>query len=382
MVSDSSNGSGPDDGSHSVEVKTDPRFSGRTIIVVDDEAVAREMLSDLLESRGYSVIAVSRGEDVLEVLERGDLVLLDAMLPGRDGWSICREIKTCHAPLLPVIMITARTTPEDVTRTFEAHADDYVPKPFQIAELMARIESRLSAYDIDHELEEANRKHAELAEQNRKLYEQARRDADERKRLLRELDHRVRNSLSVMMGLISIERNRHPARPTAAAFASLENRMRSQLLVYDALRGQNYRGVPLRTIIGRMAQRIRNAGGLADRVELDVKGDDALLTEQQGFSFALALNELIMNAVQHAYPGDREGTIVLSLNGDHQVHVEIQDDGIGMTMTGGQPVLGSGLSIVHTVVEQQLGGSVEYDTAGNGTSVCVSFPREELPAAQ
>src|SRR5512134_981698 len=105
-----------------------------SILVVDDEPLARQMFVDLLEAHNYRVVALARGEEAFSFLPEVELVLLDAMLPGRDGWSICKEIKE-HDPLLPVIMVTARTAPEDVVRTFAAGADDYVAKPFHIAEL-------------------------------------------------------------------------------------------------------------------------------------------------------------------------------------------------------------------------------------------------------
>ena len=89
-----------------------------TILVVDDEPLARQMFTDLLEAQGFRVISVARGEEAFSFLGEVELVLLDAMLPGRDGWDICREIKERHDPLLPIIMVTARTAPEDVVRTF------------------------------------------------------------------------------------------------------------------------------------------------------------------------------------------------------------------------------------------------------------------------
>ena len=78
-----------------------------TILVVDDEPLARQMLRDLLEAQGFRVISVARGEEVFPHLPEADLVLLDAMLPDRDGWDICREIKQRYDQLLPVIMVTA-----------------------------------------------------------------------------------------------------------------------------------------------------------------------------------------------------------------------------------------------------------------------------------
>ena len=117
-----------------------------SILVVDDEPMARQMFKDLLEAHGFRVITVARGEEAFSFLREVELVVLDAMLPDRDGWSVCREIKEKYDALLPVIMVTARTAPEDVVRTFAAGADDYVSKPFHVAELTARIESRLRVH--------------------------------------------------------------------------------------------------------------------------------------------------------------------------------------------------------------------------------------------
>lgn len=348
-----------------------------TILVVDDEALARETLTDLLEANDYRVIAVARGEEAFAWLDDVDLVLLDAMLPGRHGWSICREIKEEHDPLLPIIMVTARTAPKDVARTFDAGADDYVAKPFQVVELTARIESRLRVHRAEQALKTANRQLAEMADQNYELYEQAREDAEERARLLRELDHRVRNNLSVIMGLVSIERNRRPPRATVDALASLENRLRSFLLVYESLRQQSYSGVPVRVIVQRMVQRIRNTMGLSDRVDLEVKGEHLLLNERQGFPFALTLNELLTNAAQHGFPDGRDGTIRVQFAArDGQVRLEVSDDGIGMSNGKPREVVGSGHSIIEALISEEMDGRVDYVPAARGTHVRVTFPRD------
>ena len=94
-----------------------------TILVVDDEPLARQMFTDLLEAQGFRVISVARGEEAFSFLGEVELVLLDAMLPGRDGWEICREIKEKHDALLPVIMVTARTAPEVIPRLSAALND-------------------------------------------------------------------------------------------------------------------------------------------------------------------------------------------------------------------------------------------------------------------
>ena len=361
-------------------VRSDARAAlgggGGTILVVDDEPLARQMFTDLLEAQGFRVISVARGEEAFSFLNEVELVLLDAMLPGRDGWEICREIKSRHDSLLPVIMVTARTAPEDVVRTFSVGADDYVAKPFHVAELTARIESRLRVHRAELALKGVVAQLRDLADQNYELYERARADAEERALLLRELDHRVRNNLSVIMGLLSMERNRKPPRPPGEALVSLESRLRSFLLVHDALRRQNYRGVPAREISERLVQRLRNAWDPEHHVEIVHNGDLGSLNERQGFALALILNELITNGFRHGFPDGRTGTLTICMaQVDSNFSVEVADNGVGSGATARAGVVGSGRSIVEALVRDELGGTVSTASSPEGTSVHLSFPK-------
>jgi two-component sensor histidine kinase len=339
------------------------------------------MFTDLLEAQGFHVVSVGRGEEVFAFLREVDLVLLDAMLPGRDGWDICREIKDKYDPLLPVIMVTARTAPEDIVRTFTVGADDYVAKPFHVAELTARIESRLRVHRAEVALKSAIDQSRELANQNYELYSKARKDAEERALLLRELDHRVRNNLSVIMGLLSMERNRKPARPSGEALVSLENRMRSFLMVHEALRRQNYRGVPLREIAEKLTQRLRNAWDPERRVEVEFKGEWHTLTEREGFALSLVLNELITNAFRHGFPDGRGGHMLIELQRHPDTYsLSVKDDGVGSASIQRDRVTGSGTSIVEALAKDELGGSATFDVTPEGTTVTVTFPVEAKPS--
>ncbi len=349
-----------------------------TILVVDDEMLARETLRDLLESQGYQVITAVDGEGALARLGHADLVLLDAMLPGKDGWAICQEIKQHVDPLFPIIMVTARTTPQDVVRTFEAGADDYVPKPFQMAELTARIESRLRARRAERALQDANRQASDLAEQNYRLYQKAHQDAEERANLLRELDHRVRNNLSVILGLVSMERNRRPGRTTDEALVSLETRLRAFLLVYEALRRNGYRGVPLREVAERIAQRLRNTMDPDARTALKVdveRQDEVVADEQHGFALSLVLNELIGNALRHAFADCERPEIAVSIEPVAEgVRIRVRDNGTGLDYDPTRLPPGSGLSVVRALIETEMGGQVHVRQASPGTEITVVSP--------
>ncbi len=355
---------------------TKPATKPASILVVDDEPMARQMFKDLLEAHGFSVITVARGEEAFSFLGEVELVVLDAMLPDRDGWSVCREIKEKYDPLLPVIMVTARTAPEDVVRTFAAGADDYVSKPFHVAELTARIESRLRVHRAEQNIKKTNEQLRETVDQNYQLYEQARRDAEERLLLLRELDHRVRNNLAVISGLITMERNRRPPREPEDALASLENRLRSFILVHDALRRQNYLGVPIRETTEKLAQRLRNAWDVSRRIKMQIEGDSPVLNEKQGFATSLILNELITNAFRHGIPEDAEGTVKILIEQDAgTVRIEVTDDGVGTKQVAKPGVVGSGRSIVEALARDELNGRFEFISNEHGTRAVVTFPQ-------
>lgn len=113
------------------------------ILVVDDDAALAEMLQIVLRQEGFDTAWCGRGDRALAAFResRPDLVLLDWMLPFKDGAEVCREIRAESG--VPIVMLTARSETGDIVTGLEAGADDYVPKPFKAKELVARIRTRL-----------------------------------------------------------------------------------------------------------------------------------------------------------------------------------------------------------------------------------------------
>ena len=114
-----------------------------TILVVDDEPIVREVVAKYLKREGYRTLEAADGARARELVEREapNLVVLDLMIPGTDGLSLCRWIRSCSQ--LPVIMLTARGEEADRIVGLEIGADDYVTKPFSPRELVARVRSVL-----------------------------------------------------------------------------------------------------------------------------------------------------------------------------------------------------------------------------------------------
>ena len=122
------------------------------IIVVDDDVRLRELLNRYLSEQGYSVRAVADGNDMNRWLarERYDLMVLDLMMPGEDGLSICRRLRGL-GDKMPIIMLTAKGDDVDRIVGLEVGADDYLPKPFNPRELVARVRRTL-AWDAAQKL--------------------------------------------------------------------------------------------------------------------------------------------------------------------------------------------------------------------------------------
>ncbi|MDF2492146.1 MAG: mtrA [Microbacterium sp.] len=113
------------------------------ILVVDDDTALAEMIGIVLDTEGFETVFCADGAEAVEAFraERPDLVLLDLMLPGMDGIEICTRLRSESG--VPIIMLTARTDTADVVRGLESGADDYIVKPFNPKELVARIRTRL-----------------------------------------------------------------------------------------------------------------------------------------------------------------------------------------------------------------------------------------------
>ncbi len=130
------------------------------ILVVDDTPVNLKLLADLLGAKGYAVVTAAAGPEALEKVEkeRPDLVLLDVMMPGMSGYEVCRKLRDNPATaMLPVVMVTALDPGQERVKGIEAGADDFLTKPINQPELLARVKSLLRIKVLHDELAGWNR---------------------------------------------------------------------------------------------------------------------------------------------------------------------------------------------------------------------------------
>jgi len=134
------------------------------VLIVEDEKHLADGLRYNLEAEGYTVDIVGDGEAALSLLmgqqSPFDAVVLDVMLPGKDGFTVASELRAANH-YVPILMLTARGRPEDVLKGFESGADDYLSKPFELSVLMARINALLRRRQWFRQDDEGNRQAAE-----------------------------------------------------------------------------------------------------------------------------------------------------------------------------------------------------------------------------
>ena len=117
----------------------------KTILIADDEERIRKIVGDFLQKEGYNILEAENGDITYEIFNRDksriDLIILDIMMPGLNGWEVCRKIR--ESSNVPVIMLSARSEEFDELTGYEAGADDYVTKPFSPIILVKRVEALL-----------------------------------------------------------------------------------------------------------------------------------------------------------------------------------------------------------------------------------------------
>ena len=126
-------------------------MANEKILVVDDEEHIAELIRYNLESNGYKILSANNGIDAMKIVleERPNLILLDLMIPGKDGYDVCKEIRSTKEVMnTPIIMLTDKSEEIDKILGLELGADDYITKPFSVRELLARVKAVLRRFSI------------------------------------------------------------------------------------------------------------------------------------------------------------------------------------------------------------------------------------------
>lgn len=369
-----------------------------TVLAVDDTAGNLRVLVESLSSAGLEVLVATDGLAAIETARyaRPDLILLDVIMPGIDGYETCARLKQEEATApIPIIFMTALCETEEKVRAFEVGAVDYITKPFEQAELLARVTTHLTISRLRQDLEKRNRQLEELNQLKNEFMGMA--------------AHDVRNPLASVLACAELIESVVDTVPPErirlligqiSASARRINAIITNLLDVNAIdsgqRPLHLADCAFAPLVERVVEQNRLKAA-AKEIEIALEpaaGDLAGVVDENAAE--QVLDNLISNAVKYSPSGTR--VTVRLLAGEDCVAVAVQDQGPGISPddqtrmyrkfcrltpkpTAGEPTTGLGLWIVKELTESMKGRIICESAVGKGTTFTVLWPRADGTSA-
>ena len=348
-----------------------------TLLFIDDDVALARLVDRGLTRAGFNVVHAAGGKQGLERLLQGgiDVIALDQYMPGIDGLETLKRILAVpDAP--PVVFVTAAQDSNIAVTALKAGAADYLVKEVQggfIPLLQVAIDGALQQARIRKARDDAEAEvHA-----SRDRYAAL---AAEREVLLREVNHRVGNSLQIIASLLHLQANSSTDDDVKAALTNAMGRVTAVAQVHRRLyTSHDLKSVLLNQYLDALLEDLRRSAEGNKMSRLTLKADPIEIDPDRAVAIGIIVNELVMNAVKYAYP-DGAGPIHVDLlaQGD-DVALSITDDGVGLNVKTDPRSTGMGQRIV-SAMATKLDASVERDPAHAGTRIVLRFCR--VPATK
>jgi two-component system, sensor histidine kinase and response regulator len=373
-----------------------------TILVVDDDPRNLRLMESILKTSGYPVITAQDGEQALEAVarQRPDAMLLDVMMPRMSGFEVCKKLRSQYETrLLPIIMVTALNALEEKVQALEMGADDFLSKPINRMELLAKLRSILRVKSLHDEVEQTRR---QLEEKNQQLI----RVEELKDKLAQMVVHDLKNPLSGIKGNLQLLELQGPGMP-AESFRQILGRTQESVRqlevlisnILDVARMEEEKLVLRRQALrpeSLLADCIRQVEGLSKKVgvnlQLRVEGVPGTVDADPELTGRVLAN-LVTNALKHTAPGGRV-EVGAADQGD-QVRFWVEDTGEGIPEeilprvfdkfvvgpSGADPASGGygtglGLTFCKMAVEAHGGSIGVQSKSGKGSTFSFTLPRE------
>jgi two-component sensor histidine kinase/CheY-like chemotaxis protein len=349
-----------------------------TLLYIDDDQALARLVDRGLTRLGFKVVHAASAMLGLDRLAQGgiDVIALDQYMPGLDGLETLERIMAIpNAP--PVVFVSAAQDSSIAVTALKAGAADYLVKDvygdfiplLQVAVDGALRQARLQkARDAaEAEVHASRDRFAALAA--------------EREMLLREVNHRVGNSLQIIASLLHLQANSSTQEDVKAALTNAMGRVAAVAQVHRRLyTSHDLKSVLLNQYLGALLEDLRRSAEGNRMSRLTLKAEPIEIDPDRAVAIGIIVNELVMNAVKYAYP-DGAGPIHVDLTArDDHLQLSIADDGVGLNVKTDPRSTGMGQRIV-TSMASKLEASVERDPTHPGTRIVLRFARVDRPAA-
>jgi two-component sensor histidine kinase len=342
----------------------------RLLYIDDDPALGRLVRKDF-ERHGYAVETAQSGEAGLERLRQGgiDVVALDHYMPGRGGLETLAAVRAEPAPP-PVVYVTGSEEGRVAIAALKAGAADYVIKDVGaefLALLRAAIEDALARARLRQEKEAAEAEVRAARDRFEAL-------AAERALLLREVNHRVGNSLELVASFLRMQATASDDAQVKAALAAAQGRVLAVAQVHKRLyTSDDVRSVSLDQYLRALLADIETSATLTARGWLSLAADPIMINPDRAVAVGVIVTELVINALKHAYPsGEGPVRVMLTRLADGRARLSVEDDGVGRAPQPPDDSAGVGHLIIEAMADK-LGATVTLDRAHRGTRVFLEF---------
>jgi two-component system sensor histidine kinase/response regulator len=374
---------------------TVPKAKPGTVLIVDDVVDNLHMLTDMLEAQGHEVRIAMSGREALDKIneKHPDLILLDIQMPGMTGYEVCEKVKAKKETQdIPVIFLSALQESADILKGFEVGGVDYVSKPFQFREVVARVQSQMAVSQQRRELEDLRTRDQQ----------QFRMIAGAKDNFFRAASHDLKNPLTGVLLYVQMLRSNPPQNQAELnnALNDIENSARKmQSLVSDILDLTQMQVGSLMSFIEQPIQTIllkvmKNFDVLAreKNIQLFLKmPDEEIQMPVDGNYFERMIDNLVSNAIKYT-PHDGQVSVQMQVAEDC-LQIRVSDTGIGIPEDDLSNIFeafyrvkkpshrkesgtGLGLSIVAAIAEEHHGSIDVESVEGEGTSFTLCFPLE------
>jgi two-component sensor histidine kinase len=347
-----------------------------TLLYIDDDAALARLVERGLARRGVTVVHAASGDEGLERLRAGgiDVIALDQYMPGLDGLETLERIMAIpDAP--PVVFVTASQDSNIAVTAMKAGAADYLVKDVKgdfVPLLQVAVDGALRQAQLQKARDEAEAEVHAARDRYAAL-------AAERELLLREVNHRVGNSLQIIASLLHLQANSATEDDVKAALTNAMGRVAAVAQVHRRLyTSHDLKSVLLNQYLEALLDDLRRSAEGNRMSRLTLKAEPIEIDPDRAVAIGIIVNELVMNAVKYAYP-DCPGPIHVELHaaGDHLV-LSIADEGVGINAKSDPRSTGMGQRIV-SAMASKLDANVERDPAHTGTKIVLTFRRTKAP---
>jgi two-component sensor histidine kinase/CheY-like chemotaxis protein len=343
-----------------------------TLLYIDDDAALARLVERGLKRHGFTVEHAPDGDAGLDRLTKGgiDVVALDQYMPGLDGLEVLERIMALpDAP--PVVFVTASQDSKIAVTALKAGAADYLVKDVQgefIPLLQVAAEGALRQARLQKARDEAEAEVRASRDRFAAL-------AAEREMLLREVNHRVGNSLQIIASLLHLQANASADEDVKAALTNAMGRVAAVAQVHRRLyTSHDLNSVLLNQYLDALLDDLRRSAEGNRMSRLTLRAEPVEIDPDRAVAIGIVVNELVMNAVKYAYP-DCAGPIHVELkNVGDDVVFSIADDGVGLHATSDPRSTGMGQRIV-SAMATKLEATVEPDPTHVGTKIVIRFRR-------